>query len=478
MNKAITIRLFFASLPVILFLLIQILPTFDDWTYLTAPDFGDPFAADRILPSNGYWRPFDALIGSILGLNHHLFPTLNHFIILLGHAIATYLVYRLAERSILSALFFFLSPGMLGTVLDIDSANQAYATCWGLASLLFYMQGRKGLWMLCVVIATFCKENGIVYAVIPPLMHYFQQPSLHNVKKQTNNVKQHLSNIKPYLRDMLPMMSLVAVYAAARILLTPADDAIKDDYLTPSLADHAKDLVLYIAGTWLPIDYEAIVFPPTRCIPLALLTLLLAIPFLVVLARKFWNNRNNRMIYAMIALYFLAAAPHLLTLVSLMHVYAGLPFAALIINMLCKQLTRRQNIAVTLFLTAALITDIHHGYAAYQSGIVGKEMAEDVLKKSKTLPQSVYIINIDNGEKKYSTFNVIPRDAFGWGRAAGHYSDYTCAQSIEDTTITASGDNSTKQRIIQDITKKVEQKNTYDALWVVDGKNISILFER
>lgn len=464
MNKAISIRLFLASLPVILFLLIQILPTFDDWTYITAPYFGDPFAADRMLPSNGYWRPFDALLGSILGLNHHLFPALNHALILLAHTLSTYLVYRLADRSILPAAFFFLSPGMLGTVIDIDSANQAFATCWGLASLLSYTKGNKALWMLCVIIATFCKENGIIYAAIPPLMHYFQQPSLRSVK--------------PYVKDLIPMMALVAVYAVARVLLTPSDDSIKDDYLTTTLADHTKDLAQYLSYTWLPIDYEAVIYPPARCIPLALLTLLLAMPLLIVLAIELWNNRTNRMLYAMIALYFLAAAPHLVTLLSLMHIYAGLPFAALIIHILCRKPTRRQTIAAMLFLLAALISDIHHGYAAYQSGIVGKEMAEDVLRKSRTLPQNVYIINIDNGEKKYSTFNVIPHEAFGWGRAATHYSDYSCASSIEDTTITAPDDNATKQRLIEDITKKVELKDTYDALWVVDGKNISILFER
>ena len=55
------------SLPFFLLLVCMLLPTFDDWTYMTTPYFGDWFSAERVLPNQNYWRPFDALFGSVLG---------------------------------------------------------------------------------------------------------------------------------------------------------------------------------------------------------------------------------------------------------------------------------------------------------------------------------------------------------------------------------------------------------------------------
>lgn len=479
MQKKAIIISFFISLPVILYLLCLILPTFDDWTYLTAPYFGNPLSADRILPWCGYWRPFDALIGSILGLDFHLFPSLNHALILLAHTISTCLIYRITNKHILPAAFFFLSPAMLGTVLDIDSVNQAYATCWGLISLLLYKKytilpthrlgevvrgAYKWLWMVCVVIATFCKENGIMYAIIPPVICYMREKSLRDVR--------------PYIKDLIPMMALVAVYGIARIMLSPAEGNLKEVYLNATLFDHAKDMVQYLCYTWIPIDYEAIVYPPTRCIPLALLTLLLCLPFLLMLARDLWNRRREKLLYGLVAVYFLAALPHLLTLVSLMHLYAGLPFAAFIIDRCytCNSSLRRT--AIVMFFLAAAITDVHHWYGAYKSGLTGKNLAEEVIRKSNTKPQKVFVLNFDNGEKKYSIINVIPSDAFGWGIAANHYSDYTIANEISDTTITAPSSNAEKDIIIRQVADKKAKELNYDAFWIVDGNNIDVYYEK
>ena len=464
MLKKSLIASFFISLPVVLYLLIIILPTFDDWTYITSPYFGNALAADRILPWNGYWRPFDALIGSLLGLDYRLFPALNHALILLGHAVSTYLVYRLAHRHILPAAFFFLSPGMLGAVLDIDSANQVFSTCWGLASLLLYSKGRKWQWMACVIIATFCKENGIMYAVIPPIISYGSESSM--------------KNIRPYVRDMVPMAVLVGIYGVARIMLTSADNAVLDDYLNVSMMDHAKDIVQYVSFTWIALDFESVVYPPTRCMPLAIATALLSLPFLLLLAKGAWARRREKMHYVLLAAYFIAAAPHLLTLVSLMHVYSGLPFAALIIDRCYDRKTSWQRLAIAAFFVAAAITDIHHWHEAYQSGLAGKEMAEDVISKSKTKPQSVFILNIDNGEEKYSTINVIPRDAFGWGRAARHYSGYAMANEISDTTILAPASATAMQKLTASMADSIAATHAYDAFWVVDGKKVEIVFEK
>lgn len=457
MLRRIAIYSFFVSLPVILYALTMILPTFDDWTYLTAPCFDDTYPYYRYLPWNGYWRPFDALIGTVLGLNYHLFPSLNHCLVLLGHVASTAIIYKLTNQRILPAAFFFLSPGMLGAILDIDSINQVYATLWGLISIMCYRRGCKWLWMACVVIAVFCKENGIMYSVLPLLLDYAGQA--------------FTGKIRPYIKDMAMMLSLLAIYGVARLILAPANGAVQDVYLHTTSLDHLKDIVQYIAFTWLPVDYEAILYPPTRSLLLAAITFVLSVPFLLFLVNGLWRRRCDRALYILMAVYFLAALPHLVTLVSVMHVYAGLPFAALIINAVYVCDAKKYTIAASMFLAASFITDIHHWHGAWQSGLMGKEMAEEIIRKSENNPQKVYVVSVDNGEEKYSSINVIPRDAFGWGRAAQFYSGYTLANEIKDTTIAATSDAS-KMREIKKIAEEVAKTYKYDALWIVDGKKV------
>lgn len=460
MQRKSVIACFWASLPLLAYALCLILPTFDDWTYITAPFFGDLLSSGRLLPYQGYWRPFDAIIGSMLGLHHQLFPALNHLIILLGHVGCTMLVYRLTRSRLLPAAFFFLSPGMLGAVLDIDSANQVYATFWGLLSLQLYLDGKRWLWLFCVVIAIFCKENGIMYAVIPPILAFAQQPDRNSIRREA--------------RSLCFGILLCLTYGDVRWLLTGTDGGIKSDYLDASVLDHAKDIVQFLSFTWLPVDFEALVFPGTRCLPLFFATLVAVVPFLFFLAKGVWDKRGSLYLYALIACFILAAAPHLLTLFSVMHTYAGLALAALIIAFCYHTEKPSYRLAALLMLLSCCLSDVHHWYAAYQSGLVGKEMSDDALSQSAAKPQRVFVVSIDRGERKYSTFNVIPRDAFGWGLAAQYYSDYTCATEIADTILCPASE-AEKDAQLRDITGRCSV--AYDAIWLVDGKNVSVLYE-
>ena len=69
------------------------------------------------------------------------FPTLNHLCVYLGHALATLWVWLIARRldfhpaaRLTAATIHYVSPAILGTLLSIDSLNQTYASCWGLAA--------------------------------------------------------------------------------------------------------------------------------------------------------------------------------------------------------------------------------------------------------------------------------------------------------------------------------------------------------
>ena len=118
-------RVILFTSPIVLWLLCQLLPTFDDWTYYTAPYMGSLFSS-RWLPMDSWWRPFDHVFGWIVGLNYRLFPTLNHVFVYAAHLMNTLLVWHIARQlrftpfgRTVAVGFFYLSPAMLGTVTGI-----------------------------------------------------------------------------------------------------------------------------------------------------------------------------------------------------------------------------------------------------------------------------------------------------------------------------------------------------------------------
>lgn len=462
MAKSIKI-LFLISIPVFLWGLLLILPTFDDWTYLTTPYFGDFFDNKGLLPYKSYWRPFDATIGYILGLNYKMFPALNHILILLGHVGSTILVYMLTKKNILAATFFYLSTAMLGTVLDIDSVNQVYSQFWGLMALWFYQKEKKWLWIVCFLIATFVKENGIMFAFIPIFIQWGHEKKF--------------AITRQYIKDGMMALGAIVCYGIARIILTPHDNVQNAEYMDNSILDHVKDLIQY-STTWIPMDMAAVAYSPTRCLPLAILTLLLAIPFLYAICTKMIQNRKDKMMYVLIISFFLAGAPHLLTLVSVMHSYAGLGMISLLIGYLfpAETLKKKEIIMFSAFITATLISDIHHWHEAYKSGLIGKDLAVKVLEKTTGTPQTVRIISIDNNEPKYSIFNVIPRDAFGWGKAAKYESGYTVAnEEVTDTLIGPFETPSAKEIGIKEMTQEILSANKYEAIWIIDSTDVKVI---
>ena len=74
----------------------------------------------------------------------------------------------------LSVVFFYLSSGTLGTVLNIDSLNQVYSLLWGLLALYSYisLSGYRKfmLWLLCALLSVFAKESGYIWVVCPPFI--------------------------------------------------------------------------------------------------------------------------------------------------------------------------------------------------------------------------------------------------------------------------------------------------------------------
>ena len=188
-----------------------------------------------------------------------------------------------------------------------------------------------------------------------------------------------------------------------------------------------------MAYTWVPLDYMSAVYPPTRNWFIVGVTLLLSLPFLAMLASK-WQLLKNRTLPLLIVCFFILVFPHLLTLVSIMHNYAALSMAALIIAFIVSHIANSRMLIVTfvLFMAVALFTDVRHYVAARESGLLGKHLAQQAISQTigadsrTSLPPSrVLCINIDDPEEpRYSSFCVRPIDAFAWGLSVRYYSHY------------------------------------------------------
>ena len=452
--------------PVILWGLTLLLPTFDDWTYVTAPYFDDVFNPKRMLPFYNKWRPFDALFGSLVGLNTRLFPTLNHICVYAGHLACTYLVYRFSRKfqfndfsTNIATLFFFISPAVLGTVLGIDSMNQVYSQLWGLMGLwsyLFYQKRRRIIfWLLCVTIATFTKENGLMWAIIPPVIHH---AFIHSDRKELK-------------RGLIAGFCLIFCYLIIRLSLPTDMVDTHSDYFRSGMLKRLQFVATFISYTWLPADYVSIIYPPKRNILIAAVTIILSLPFIYSLFIARFHLIRHKKYITLVICAVIAALPHLLTSYTCMHPYASLSIAAWLVAYILNTCQHKKYVAVAfiLYACAACFTDLHHGISAYHSGLNGKHLALQAVEKTGKPVQSAYIININNGETKYSSFCTIPYEAFGWGIAAKYETGYTWPEEMEDTTVT-----SKKPELIQ-ATVHGKLKAGYDCVWLIDGTNLTVI---
>ncbi len=453
--------------PLLIYWLTLLLPTFDDWGYFTTPDYyyGEHFY-ERLIPRYTYWRPWDCLFGYVLSLKPALFPALNHIAVYMAHLGGTYIVYRISQElrfsrfaCSIAALYFFISPAMLGTVLGIDSLNQAYSSFWGLLATFIYLQGRRrtniALWLLCALIGTLAKENAITYFIIPQIIALaFGKITL-----------------RQGIRDTVCAAAAIAVYFTARTLLTTDAVFINDEYFENTAARKLKNVCVFLGMTWLPLDFVSLVFPPTRNLTVTAVTMLLSFPFMAALfagGRKSWTGPR---FLSLAVCLLIAAAPHLLTLFTAMHPYAGLGMAALITGYMAdesRHVTLLKRL-LPLFIISCIFIDWHHWQKSYESGLTGRRMAKEIIGKTGKRVDRVFLIIIEDDEPKYSSFCVIPRDAFGQGKAVCSYNNYEWPKTI-DLAFMDENEKDKEARI--DSLADMAVKNRYETVWLLEKDRI------
>lgn len=453
--------------PFIVYWLTLLLPTFDDWRYFTTPDydFGEHFY-EYLIPRYTFWRPWDGMIGYILSLKPSWFPTFNHIIVYLAHLGGAVITYKIAQElrfnsfaCNIAAFYFFISPAMLGTVLGIDSANQAYSSFWGLLSTLVYLRAHKPvniiLWLICATIGTLAKENGVVFFVIPQIIAF-------SFKRITMRLA---------VKDTLLAIAVVAIYFVSRKLLTTDVVYINDEYLENTFARKFKNVCVFLGMTWLPLDFVSLVHPPCRNLWITLITILLSSPFMIAVFANKKEHWLNRQFAALALCLFAAASPHLVTIFTAMHPYAGLGMASLLVGYMVDKSEHVPLLKklLPLFVLSCAFIDWHHWQKSYESGLTGKRMAEDVIKKTGRRIDRVYVIVIEDDAPKYSSFCVIPRDAFGYGKAALAYNNYEWPRDIERNHI----DESEKGKIDSIANRAIAEG--YENVWLVEKDNVDII---
>lgn len=464
-NKIIAFLIILVS-PLIIHALIKLQPTFDDWTYLTYPN-DDPDFWKFILPWGNYWRPFDAAFGYLVSIDLRLFPALNHIVIYIGHLLGAIMVYAISKQldftplsSTVSAVFYFISPAMLGAVLDIDSINQIYSALFGLAALWFYLSHTKhhtALWITFCTLATLSKENGMMWIIIAPLVGYaFRRINKPGIK-----------------HDLIIAIIFFTAYWAIRWLLPHVVVFDSNQYINFDIQVKIANLMKFMVLTLCSVDFISLFYEPARNVLLPVITAVLSMPLLYVLFvknPKVWKRRES--IFLILAA-LVASAPHVLTLFSTMHAYAALGIVALLIGYIISQSKHQQRlftITFCLYVLSAVIVDARHYVQAYRSGMTGYNMAQEVISQTGKIPHKAYCICIDRGEPKYSMFCVIPYDAFGWGNAVYFHTHHQWPKVLHDEIMSA---QDAEYRLNATIKEKF--KAGYDHVWIVDGKHVRVV---
>ena len=454
--------------PLLLYAVWFILPTHDDWAATTTPDFTPFFTKEHFFFYGYHWRPFDTWIGYLVGRNPQLlFPAINHLLVVLGHFLSVVALFKVLivlgfnKKTInVSTLFFFIIPATMATVTAIDSQNQVYALTTDLIAFLFYVKNSKNkyiFWPILIFLATLFKENGLMWALICPVLTYGFD----------------LIDKKTLKKDLLVGLGIMIAYALM-IAIQPKDITIHPEY-EPGVLKIIKNIVKFLFSSFITVDYIYLLHQPSRKLLWAIVSFLFALPFLYLVFIRQWQLFSHKKMWCTAICLLIAVAPHLLTTFSMMHTYAGLAFITIMIAYSIntyKEQHKTLILSFVLFLIVSVAIDIHLIDSSVKSGRIGKQMAREAIQKTGKPMKSVYLIIIEDDYPKLSSFCVIPNEAFGWGIAAKYETNYQWPEVIQDTTIERSAD---ALRKATNLGLETLNKQQYDCIWIVDHEHIDVI---
>ena len=197
----------------------------------------------------------------------------------------------------------------MATATAIDSQNQVFALTCDMIAFLLYIKMKRAryiVWILLIFLATLFKENGLMWALISPILAFgFDFIDQKTLKK-----------------DLLIGIGIMMLYALA-ITIMPKDITIHPDY-EPGVMKVVANVVKFLFSTFITIDYIYLLHAPSRNLLWAIVSLLFTLPFLYLIWIKNIRSMIGKKMLCILISMVIAVGPHLLTVFSMMHTYAGL----------------------------------------------------------------------------------------------------------------------------------------------------------
>ena len=456
------------TLPLVLCATIPILPTYDDWSSTPGPN-PSPFTWSLLLPMNSYWRPLENIYGYLIAHHRWLMPWLPHVLVITGHYIGCCYVYKLCRLlfpdngmpAFVATTSFWLSVGAIATTTACDGMSQTWTHTIGIIALYGHLHSVRlhqntHRWLLIVALATIVKENGIAWAVAIPVVGYGFA----------------LTDRKTAMRHALWGVLFAIAYTVVHFSIPTATDySLYTGYFQFSMPRFFRGLALLLTFTWLPLDYAHLLHAPHRNLLLVLVSALLIAPFLWLTYGKRLYILFSRPALCILVAFFIVTGLHLITIFSLMHVYAGLGMAALLLGWFVSHVrpSRGYLIAFLLFVLDSAVIDLLHCHAAYQSGLLGRKLSQQAVGSVSHPVDRAILMVVDHGEPRYSNFYVIPAETFDNGNGILWETCYRWPHTIDMISVT---DDSLR---IQAVVDSVRHVSHYDCIWLLRDNSIETM---
>ncbi len=99
-----------------------------------------------------------------------------------------------------------------------------------------------------------------------------------------------------------------------------------------------------------------------------------------------------------------------------------------------------------------------------------RKMAIQDVEKTGHRVDKVYVINIEDDERKFSLFYTLPVDAFGWGRAVWKETGFEWPKIIIDTLIERTTSQSTLDSIAHEALS-----HGHECVWLVNKRRVDVI---
>lgn len=403
-----------------------IMPYGDDWGYYTEPQSINRVASALVLPGAGHWRPIDVAFGLLLGVFPTLYPGLNHVVVVLGHALSTFMLFKIGRRigfslnsSYVASILFFVSGNSFATSFSVDSINQSL--CLGFGALSIWSVIKKdnvqyGSYLIWSVLAAACKETGFIFFIIGPTirlsMRYRSLSSLRNVNAR--------EEVPPFVvGGVLTLLYFVYTFGP-QFVVRMAHTTTREFWGNQSYYNLPFGF-LALVGRVLPVDLPSLLIsPPNHAV--AVVSIAFGLPLVIVSAyhvTRLILRGDSFVIVISIGILGVAVSHALVNAITEMNSYPCIFFFSFFLMQGLEGIATSKHLSmamVSLFAVASIVTLVHKYSIIIDSNKMANIVVHNIIKESSRKPERVYIMLIDNESLGHDIYQAIPPIGAGNGQ--------------------------------------------------------------